>query len=243
VKEILFQGADYNAYIHLRGGAITELDSFRTRLNYVNVMDGKGSRKPCFGDHISEKGQFGPDLGSFSHSLYSHIESDKPSHIVSLAREGWSEIGGRRRNLVIRKAYGFRKGTISLRYEVENKDGETASLRLAVEINLAAGFDTETIALFGLKARENIPLQTASICEAEGLDGFRIENLRQSESIEIRSDEKIALRHEPVFSEVKAISCISGGRQYQGCTLLLGIDLDIPADSSRHFNIALELRN
>ena len=243
VKETLYQGNDYNAYIHLRGGCITEFDSFRTGTNYVNVMDGKGSRRSLFRDHICEKGSFGPDLGSFSNALYSPIESDKPTHIVTLSREGWAEMGGKRRSILIRKAFAFRKGSISLRYEIENKDGESLSLRLVVEANLAAGFAPPDIGLFGLRARAAEELDAALPCEAAGLDGARIENRRQGESIELRSDEKLALRHEPLFADAGGDACAQGGRQYQGCSILLGIDADIPPDASRHFCLSLELRN
>ena len=241
-KEILYQGADYNAYVHLKGGSLVELDSFRTRTNYIDVMDGKGPRRPCFRDHICERGAFGPDLGSFASSYYSPVESDKPSNLVSLSREGWAEIGGRRRSLVLRKSYSFRKGSLSLQYELENKDPEPASLRLAVELNLAAGFDPEAVGLFALRGREGIPLQASSVSEAEGIEGFRLENQRQEERIELRGDETLSLRHEPILAEVKGGSCLPGGPQYQGCVLLLGFDLDIPPDSSRRLGLSLELR-
>jgi len=39
-KEIMYQGADINAYVQLRGACLCELDSIKTRTNYVNVMDG-----------------------------------------------------------------------------------------------------------------------------------------------------------------------------------------------------------
>lgn len=240
-KEILYQGSDFNAYVHLRGGCLAELDSFRTRTNYVNVMDGKNPRRPSFRDRICALGAFGPDIGSFAQAHYAFVDSDKPAQIANLSREGWADIGGKRRNLLIRKAYVFRKGSLSVQYEIENKEPEAISLRFVSELNLAAGFEPAAVALFGLRGRESLPLDSAAPCGAEGLSGFRLENTKQEERIELRSDEPLALYHEPVFAEVRGSPCIPGGLQYQGCVLLLGLDLELAADASKRFSLTLEL--
>ncbi len=46
-KEIMYQGADINAYVQLRGACLCELDSMKTRTNYVNVMDGSAQARAC----------------------------------------------------------------------------------------------------------------------------------------------------------------------------------------------------
>ena len=240
-KEILYQGSDFNAYVHLRGGCLAELDSFRTRTNYVNVMDGNDPRRTAFRDRVCEAGSFGPDSGSFSAAHYAYSDADKSSQLVTLAREGWANLAGRRRGLSLRKTYAFRKGGLSVQYELENKEPESLRLRFAVELNLAAGFEPEAVALNGLRAREALSLDPASACEAEGLSGLRLENLRQEERLELRADELFQLSHQPVFAEVGGCPCVPGGRRYQGCELLLGLDLELPADSSRRFGFTLEL--
>lgn len=241
-KEILYQGFDLNAYLHLHGGCLTELDSFRTNTNYVNVMSGHTSRRPSFLDHFCDAGSFGPDRGSFALAHYTFAASDKPSQAASLSREGWAEIGGRRRDIVLRKAYAFRKGGLTVQYEIENKDTENCNFRFATELNLAAGFDPLSVTLAGTRSREGIPLDPSVACGAEELGGFRLENVRQKERIELRADEPFSLSHEPVFTALPDCACIPGGQQYQGCRLLLGWDIAIPADSSRRIDLTLEFR-
>ena len=241
VKEILYQGADFNAYIHLRGGCLSELDSFRSRTNYVNVMDGTDPRRSCFRDRICEKGSFGPDSGSFALAHFSYADSDKPSNTVTLGREGWAVLAGRSRGLALRKSFAFRKGGLSVQYELENKDSEPAALRFVVELSLAAGLSPELVALWGLRAREPMALDSSTACSAEGLSGLRLDNLRQEERIELRTDEPFHLVHQPIFSEVEGCPCVPGGRRYQGCELLLGLDVDLPSDASRRFGFTLEL--
>jgi len=241
-KEILYQGSDLNAYVHLLGGCLTELDSFRTGINYVNAMAGDGPRKTSFRDHFCDSGRFGPDRGSFASAHYAFAASDKPSHIASLTREGWAEDGRRRRSIVLRKVYAFRKGGLSVQYEIENKDSETYSFRFVSELNLAVGFDPLALVLAGQREKESIALDPASACGAERLDALRLENSRQKERIELRADEPFGLSHEPIFAEVASSSCAPGGSHYQGCLLLLGWDLAIPADSSRRIDLTLELR-
>jgi hypothetical protein len=241
-KEILYQGSDFNAYVHPRGGCLAELDSFRTLTNYVNVMDGAGSRRPSFRDRFCEAGGFGLDSGSFAQAYYSFADSDKPSHIATLSREGSIEAAGKRRGILLRKAYAFRKGGLSVHYEVENKEAEPFAFRFVSELNIAAGFEPGAVALFGQRSHESLALDSASSCAAEGLSGLRIENLKREESLELRSDEAFALMHEPVFSQLQGYSCIPSGRLYQGCVLLLGLDLELPADASKRFSLTLELR-
>jgi alpha-amylase len=240
-KEIMYQGADLNAYVQLRGACLFELDSLRTRTNYVNVMDlgDSGPRRLCFRDRLSEKGSFGEDRGGFADSRYSLLDAERPASVASLFREGQVELGGRKRSLSIKKTYSFRKAGLSVDYELTNKDASPLQMRLAVEFNLAAGLSAEAVALVGLRSREEIGLETGRKCLESDLDGFRLANLAKDEKIEVRSDLRFALAHSPVQPEAGAgISAAA----YQGCDISLGWDLDFPVDSDRRISISLELR-
>ena len=137
-KEILYQGADINAYVQLRGACLFELDSLKTRTNYVNVMNGSPEepRRLCFRDRLSERGSFGSDKGGFADARYLPAEAERPSSVASLLREGYAEIGGKKRSVSIRKTYSFRKGGLSVDYEIANRDPYGMPLRLGVEFNL-----------------------------------------------------------------------------------------------------------
>jgi hypothetical protein len=241
-KEIMYQGVDINAYVQLRGACLFELDSLKTRTNYVNAMDGRsdGPRRLCFRDRICEKGSFGADKGGFADARYTLVEAEKPASVASLLREGQAELGGKKRSLSIRKTYSFRKGGLSVDYEVASKESSPQSLRLCVEFNLAAGLSADAVGLAGLKAREELALETGRKSVVLDLSGLRLSNLAKGEKIELRSDLPFALTHVPIVA--------SGGggaapASYQGCGLTLGWDLDIPADSSRRLSVTIELRS
>jgi hypothetical protein len=242
-KEIMYQGVDLNAYVQLRGACLSELDSFKTRTNYVNVMDsrGKGPRRLCFRDHFSEKGSFAEDKGGFADARYVHIDAERPASVASLFREGQVEIGGKKRSLSIKKTYSFRKGGLSVDYEISNKESVSLAFRLGIEFNLAAGFSADSVALAGIRSREEIALETGQKCLESNLNGLRLSNLAKDEKVEIRSDLPFCLSHAPVFSNYNGAGLSTSA--YQGCDIALGWDLDIPADSARRISITLELRS
>ena len=247
VKEIVYQSADINAYVQLQGACLSELDSLKTRTNYINVLDSqeRAPRRLCFRDSISEKGSFGTDRGSFSDARYSLVEAEKPASVVSLFREGQADISGKRRFLAIKKTYSFRKGGFSVEYEVASKESTPLSLRLGVDLNLSAGFSPETVSLSGIRARDEIVLATDKKSSESDLNGLKLSNQAKGETIELRSDVPFSLAHAPVLCLLDSaeMSGIKGLPAYQGCCLTLGWDLDLPADSARRFSITLELRS
>jgi alpha-amylase len=244
-KEIIYQGSDINAYVQLRGACLVELDSFKTRTNYVNVMDAreKGPRRLCFRDRITEKGAYGADKGGFSDASYALVEAEKPASVASLLREGQVELGGRKRSLSIKKTYSFRKGGLSVDYEVTNKESIPLALRLGVDLNLAAGFTAEAVALEGIRGRDELELATGKKSAEGDLNGLRLSNLAKGEKIEFRSDMPFDLSHLPVFCAVGEGLENGDSGAYQGCALTLGWDLDLPADSARRFSVTMELRS
>lgn len=242
VKEILYQGADLNAYVHLRGGSLTELDSFRSRWNYVNVMAGSngGPRRMAFQDRCTKKGSFGPDLGNFAISHYVLVEADRPANIAALSFDGWVDLGGKRRALTLKKTFIFRKGGVSVDYELVNKDTDPIPLRFVVENNFSAGFSPSAVGLSIFKGREASVFDAAAVCEILAGTSLRLENLRHEERIEMRSEHAFEFRHEPVLLTVD--DGATKVERYQGCDLFIGWDLDLPPEGTRQFSITLELR-
>jgi alpha-amylase len=245
-KEILYQGLDINAYLHLQGGCLTELDSFRTRTNYVNVLgpEQEPRKRSCFKDRILDPKESGPDRGSFADSQYSLIETDSSAHLAILARDGWCEQEGRRRPLTIRKTFTFRKGGLSVDYELINRDIDSATFRFAVELNLAAGFEPSGVGLFALRKRDAQALDSSSNCAGTELTGLRLENIRQSEHIDIRSDSVFDLVHEPIYTDQSGDGTASAPDGcYQGCRLLCCWDVTLSPEASRMLSMTLELRS
>jgi 4-alpha-glucanotransferase len=244
-KEIIYQSAEINAYVQLRGACLAELDSFKTRTNYVNVLDSKegGPRRLCFRDRISEKGSFGADKGGFYDARYALVEAERPASVASLFREGQAELGGKKRSLSIKKTYSFRKGGLSVDYELSNKESLPLALRIGAELNLAAGFSAEAVGLAGIRGRDELGLATDKKSSESDLNGLRLSNLAKGETIELRSDLPFALAHSPVLCPIEARAESGEGGAYQGCAIVLGWDLELPADSARRFSVTLELRS
>jgi hypothetical protein len=216
----------------------------------------------CFRDRISEKGRFGEDRSGFGDAHYALAESERPAHVASLYREDYAELGGRRRALALRKTYSFRKGGLSVEYELTNRDPAPLSLRLSIELSLAAGADASSVGLAGFKGHDELPMDSLVECGAEGLIGLRLANLAKEERLEARSDRPFALSHSPIRSACRADAPLASsapapaegagrppaaqGRPaapYQGCLLLLGYDLDLVPDSSQRLSLTLELRS
>ena len=85
-----------------------------------------------------------------------------------------------------------------------------------MEFNLAAGFSAESVELLGLRAREEIRLETGHKCLEPDLNGLRLANLAKDERIEIRSDLPFDLVHKPIVPEAgsnPAASSLSGLRR------------------------------
>jgi 4-alpha-glucanotransferase len=244
-KEIIYQSAQINAYVQLRGACLAELDSFKTRTNYVNVLDSSegGPRRLCFRDRITEKNGFGEDRSGFSNARYALVEAERPSSVASLFREGQAELGGKKRSLSVKKTYSFRKDGLSVDYELSNKESVPLALRLSAELNLAAGFSSETVGLAGIRGRDELPLATDKKSAESDLNGLRLSNLAKGETIEMRSDMPFALSHAPVNGSIGSGAEGAESGAYQGCAMLLGWDLDMPADSARRFSVTLELRS
>lgn len=243
LKEILYQGADLNAYVHLRGGNLTELDSLRSCWNYVNVMSSLAegaARRPALIDRIMRKGSFGPDRGDFAESCYTLVENDRPANSATLSHEGWLDAGAQKSRLSIAKTFIFRKNSVSVEYELSNPSSTPLSFRFAVECNFSAGLAPAASELSVSKGRDASLLDTGAICEALACNSLRLTNLRSEEKIEIRSDQTFDLRHEPVV--LPTVGGDTKVERYQGCRIYLGWDLDIQARSAQNLAITLELR-
>jgi 4-alpha-glucanotransferase len=241
-KEILYQGSDYNAYVHTKGGALVELDSLKSLTNYIDVLTEDGAPWPrrCFHDHIFASGSFGPELGSFLDSSYSFADSDRPAHLAVLTREGSAELGGKRRQLFLRKSYCFRKGAVGVGYEIANRENEALSLRFAVELNLTAGLSPEFVSIEGLREGEILSFENGAAVRVSGLSGLRVGNIKAEERLEFHADKPFELEFESLRANIE----VDGGSKslYQGGRAIAAWDLEIPADSSVRLSLNLELR-
>jgi hypothetical protein len=247
-KEILYQGADFNAYVHLKGGVLFELDSLKTLTNYVNVLSfaGSGDLEPaprrCFHDGFAPSGSFAHAASARSEGLYSLEESDRPAHLAVLTREATMELGGRQRSIFIRKKYAFRKVALSVIYELTNREDEALDFRFLTELNLAAGGNPDAVSVEGHRdGIVKIVVSNAEASETEALDFLRITNAKAEEHLELRSDRSFQLLSSPLFHTATLYG--QERELYEGASFLLGWDLSIPPGSSLKIAISLEIRS
>jgi hypothetical protein len=168
------------------------------------------------------------------------VDAERPASVASLFHEGQAELGGKKRQCSVKKTYSFRKGGLSVDYDISNLESKPFACRVGVEFNFSAGYSASSVGLAGIRSREEIPLETNHKCQVANINGLRLSNLAKNETIELRSDFPFSLSHTPVFSDI-GLDTIPDS--YQGCNLLLGWDFDFSANSSQRFSITLELRS
>lgn len=247
-REILYQGGEFNAYVHLRGGSLFELDSMKTLTNYASVVssgDPAGKRngpRRCFQDSITKSGGFGQEIASCRESVYGLEDSDRPAHLAVLTREVALEQSGRRKTVFIRKRYTFRKVAMSVTYEIANRENAPLSFRFCTELNIGAGAEPGGMGFEGQRnGNEKVALSAENKVTASGLEYLRIENLGAEEHLELRVDRPFEFLAVPVFL---SIPCHGVERKvYEGSSVLLGWDLVIPPDASTKIVINLEIRS
>ncbi len=241
-KELLFQGGDTNVYVHLRGGAVFELDSLTSRTNYVNSSQASSLESAyCCLDRIFADKWGGHDAGTFASSHYSLQDQAKPGQSAILGREGWWIKDSRRYSLAIHKTYGFYSTGFSLGYEIENRENETLHFYFSSEFNLSPGVHPEDFRLFALEGRHFRVFSGEEAFHGENSTGFRMENDSLGEFLEIRSDSPFFLTCVPVFAEFTQAISTANYSSFQGCKILPVWDMELDAGSSRHFSITVEI--
>lgn len=158
LKEVLYQGHYFNAYIHCIGAVLFELDYISASWNYLDTFTRKEKEllpeeipkidqfyRQAFLDHF-----FDPDLsakdfeqnnyeekGDFIEGLYTIEDIKKNKNQIIFYREGTVSVNGREILISIKKSYTYRKTSIFLDYEITNLSPTRESLHFASEINLS----------------------------------------------------------------------------------------------------------
>ncbi len=148
-KEIIYQGSELNAYLHLRGAALTELDILKTRKNLCDLFAGDfhdaKARKASFVDRIyaAEPGSqaaaapWEADAKLYSNAVFDELTGMGSHNSVTLYKEGVLNSKGASRLLALKKEFSFHKKCVSTGYTLSNKSDSQAQLWLGIEFNLA----------------------------------------------------------------------------------------------------------
>jgi hypothetical protein len=243
-KEILYQGSDFNAIIHPRGAVLAELDSMRSLTNYANALgpDGREERRGmsrCFHDHIYGPGTFLGDRGLFLDATFALAEADLSAMSAVFSREGEADIADRKHLLAVRKRYAFRRGLLSVEYEISNREAVEAAFRFATELNLTAGLSARATSLSVARGHEREDRDAELAWIEPGLTGWRVENRKAGERLEIRSDLPFELSHLPLARGIESEGEYRD--HYQGARFLAGWDLVLSPGALGHLSLSIEL--
>ncbi|MFQ3621383.1 MAG: hypothetical protein SNJ78_10635 [Spirochaetales bacterium] len=157
-EEFLYQGQEINAYIHVRGGRIFELDTLKRPWNYFKVPQGG------FFDYIfsnSAKSE------NFIDTPYRVVKCDKERSELVLEQKGTiiqkkEEIGIR-----IVKKFIFKGSTINLYYSISNNSGIPVSFTFGVGLSLSFP-DLHSVQISAAEGREGKKILGELVIEDKG---------------------------------------------------------------------------
>lgn len=161
VEEYMYQGEEYNIYLHVDGASVFEFDRFKNLWNYSDTVkciktdlyasDG-GKSKICrsFIDRIyssklsddeinnTEEEKKNMFLGKSEYSVDSYDRDNKKIKFIKRIKNPDTGI-----NLKISKQYRFLKKKIEIIYEISNIGTKTQNRTFSTEINMS--FDIDSI--------------------------------------------------------------------------------------------------
>ncbi len=155
--EYLYRGININAYVHLLGAALIELDYFPASWNYSATIarheelylqeSSHCDSRPrySFVDHIVEEeiseeqllNNGITDVGCFSQEIFTERSLNRENREVSLAADCVAGFKNGDVPLHLEKTYLFRKNTLQLQYRLSGDTSKEQSFFLATELNLA----------------------------------------------------------------------------------------------------------
>ncbi|WP_455382973.1 alpha-amylase/4-alpha-glucanotransferase domain-containing protein [Salinispira pacifica] len=166
LTEYLYQGQDMNAYVHLVGGTLFELDYLPSPFNYLDTLarhpegyhNGEIARRgydlyqrKSFIDHFLDSGTSIDDFdrsnyeerGNFLCTTYEVTSYNRDHHTLVLRAEGSVKSGRTQIPVSIHKTYRFRDTSVEVDYSIANTSASHCSLTYAMELNL--GFESSGV--------------------------------------------------------------------------------------------------
>lgn len=244
-KEYIYQGSDLNAYVHLKGAVLSELDMLKARRNlcdlFVEDTEGDHARKSSFVDrlYVDEPGPdrvmspWTSDLGTFSRHSYEEtlVDGDKPT--LSFLKEGVVGLAGAKRSIAISKRYSFTRKVIRVSYSVQNRSDANAGFWLGVELNVALGSDT--LDGIDIQGAEHVSVEASALSS----DTAYPIGIAAKASIRFKG----AIKSVSIASSVHASmsSTIVGKDRPQGLAMLLLWPITLAADETWRTDMLLSI--
>lgn len=257
-KEILYQAADMNCYIHEKGASVFELDSFRNKQNYCCVYDHDAKRSlNSFVDHVFSSSGFEIELLNLAFQPYSVSERDRSPQKVIFHKDFLIKAGASLHPFSIKKAYFFQKYCISVDIEIINQSQHQVSFRYCSEVNIQPSAKYEDVEFYAVDVRDRKKMPSTLKPPAIAAEAIIAQTVPGKELLEIRSDKPFQLQIEHFLDKLDTAQIlklhdgpmgseagkIDGEVLYQGTKMLFGWDVDMPADSLARFSLSLHLRS
>lgn len=243
-RELLYQGTDLNCYVKLQGASAFELDSFRTRHNYMDCDAEQGApRCGAFLDRVCGYGSFHPVAADFGSAPYQLRDSDKPAHMAVFARECHVPALPSQPHactIAVRKVYLFGKDSVHVEYELRNLESFPVAFRFATVLNLSASTGGDFA--FGiLRQRDRVAIPGVPHALHDSVDGFFLEPAHAKESLIVRASSPIALEHEHRFVPAAQERGNGENSAFLGSAFTCGWDLELAPDGAERRSLTLEL--
>ena len=257
-KEILYQAADMNCYIHAKGAAMFELDSFRSKQNYCCVYDLNAKRSSSsFVDHIFSASGFDVELLNLALQSYSVNDRDKSPQKVIFGKDFLIKSGTSHNAFSIKKSYFFQKYCISVDMEIVNQSQHQVPFRYCSEVNIQPSPNFEDVEFYAMDVRDKKKISPMLKPPSFSAEAIIMQTIQGKELMEIRSDKPFKLQLEHFLDKLDTpqilklhdgpmdsdANRIDGEVLYQGTRMLFGWDVDMPADSMARFSLSLHLRS
>ncbi len=219
--EYLYQGYELNAYAHLHGGMIFELDYLPASWNYLDTFSrypelyhskecqNKGVDwypRKAFVDHfLNEKehiSQFDAmsyqELGNFVDAAYDVTMLHREQKVLELRKNGSIIVKKKHIPIQLTKVFRFRKNSFSCTYTILNESGEDVQTTFGSEINLSFGSNCVETLRFNTEQDNKMSEIALTPVEVSKVSALQLNDISNKVEVSIRMDQPCRLWSLPV---------------------------------------------
>lgn len=262
LKEYLYQGNDLNAYVHLRGGILFELDYLSKSWNYMDTISRQREHyhpksssvvdtylRKGFIDHFFKKGttlgnfEKNPEREecNFTKKMYIVDDFDRDKKSLVLSAKGLFNSDKAPVTLELTKHYKFGKNSMQVVYTLRNHGKQKMSLHFGSEINFSfhsKGMESHRI--YNVSKQKDVDLGTENN-EVDDITRMRIEDIQNSVEMSLSSE----VPGKVWILPVESVSLGENGieNRYQSTCFVPNWTIKLDPETSWKNTISLELKD